>query len=367
MSASDGDVPAVRGGARDAGGVLEVLDGGLLTTIQDGGRPDHGHLGVPESGAADRRSLAIANLLVGNGPDAAAVEMTLAGPTLAARTPITIGLAGADLGGRIRGGRRLPPGHSHRLAGGDIVEFPGDTPGGPQAAARAYLAIRGGIDVPVVLGSRSTCLAGGFGGLDGRPVRGGDALCSAADEARRDRPARGRQAGGRPATPPEPPELSWPERDPGRGAGRPDPALLRVIAGPRPGLDMLEAAPWRVGATADRVGIRLDGPALAAGIGGEATTHGVPWGAIQVPPDGRPIVLGVDHQTTGGYRVVGVVIAADRPVLGQLRPGATVRLEVVDREVALDALRRQRAELAAGAAALREAAGWGRLIDAAGS
>ena len=332
---------------------LDVLDGGLLTTIQDGGRPDQGHLGVPESGAADRWSLAVANLLVGNEPDAAAVEMTLVGPALAATGAITIGLAGANLGGRIRGGRRLAPGRSHRLAAGDVVEFAGDGPGGPPSGARAYLAIPGGVDVPIVLGSRSTCLAGGFGGLDGRPLRAGNVLSPRSD----------RSAAGS-----EPAELAWPEPDPPRAdaADAADPAVLRVVAGPAPGLDTLVAGPWRVGAAADRVGVRLDGPIAAAAIGGEVMTHGVPWGAIQVLPDGRPIVLGVDHQATGGYRVVGVVISADRPVLGQLRPGAAVRLEVVSREVALDALRDRRAALAAGASALREAAGWGRLIDAAG-
>ncbi len=122
-----------------------------------------------------------------------------------------------------------------------------------------------------------------------------------------------------------------------------------------------------MGSAADRVGIRLDGTPLPAGIGGEATTLGVPWGAIQVPADGRPIILGVDHQSTGGYRVVGVVISADRPILGQLRPGAPLRLVATDVEGALDALRIRRAALATGAAALREAAGWGALLDAAGS
>jgi allophanate hydrolase subunit 2 len=105
---------------------------------------------------------------------------------------------------------------------------------------------------------------------------------------------------------------------------------------------------------------------VADGIGGETTTIGVPWGAIQVPPDGRPIVLGADHQTTGGYRVVGVVISADLPLLGQLRPGAPVRLVATDRAAALVALETRRAALLAGAAALRDAAGWDALIESAG-
>jgi antagonist of KipI len=114
------------------------------------------------------------------------------------------------------------------------------------------------------------------------------------------------------------------------------------------------------------VGIRLDGEPLPDGIGGEVTTHAVPWGAIQVPSDGRPIILGADHQVTGGYRVVGVVISAELPILGQLRPGAPVRLAATDRATAIAALVARRDALVAGAAALRDAAAWDALIDAAG-
>jgi antagonist of KipI len=330
--------------------ILGVLDGGLLTTVQDGGRPDWTHLGVPASGAADPWSLGVANLLVGNEPALAVLEMTLVGPTLAALGPVTIGLAGADLRARIRGGRRLAPGRSHRLLAGDVVEIPGDDAATATTASRAYLAIPGGIDVPIVLGSRSTCLAGGFGGLDGRPLRTGDEIPS------------GSAAGPRAV----PPELAWPEPDRARHDADPEPAILRALPGPDPGLATLAATAWRVGSAADRVGVRLDGDPLSASFAGETTTHGVPWGAIQLPPDGRPIILGADHQVTGGYRVLGVVITADLPVLGQLRPGAPLRLVPTDRVVAIDALRARRAALDAGAAALREEAGWDALVDAAG-
>ena len=331
--------------------VFRVLDGGVLTTVQDAGRPDWTHLGVPESGAADPWSLAVANLLVGNEPAAASIEVTLVGPTLAAHAAVSIALAGADLGVRIRGGRRLAPGRSHRLAAGDVLEIPGDGPTAPAAGSRAYLAIPGGVDVPAVLGSRSTCLAGGFGGLDGRALRSGDQIT----------------APSRPIAALLRPELIWPDADAGAGSRAvATPATLRVVAGPSDGLGALVGREWRVGSAADRVGVHLDGDPVADGIGGETTTHGVPWGAIQVPPDGRPIVLGADHQTTGGYRVVAVVISADLPLLGQLRPGATVRLIATDRAAALVALEDRRAALLAGAAALRDAAGWGALIDSAG-
>ena len=352
----------------EAAAALEVIDGGFATTIQDAGRPEWTHLGVPVSGAADPWSLAVANLLIGNDPGAAALEMALTGPTVLMPGPVTIGLAGADLGARIEGGRHLAPGRSHRLSAGEILTFTGDPTAGPTTGWRGYLAVPGGFDVPIVLGSRSTCLAAGFGGLDGRPLRGGDVLAVAAGGTGSGGGAgsRGDAASGRAGL--VRPELAWPAPDGGGiSPGAPAPTVLLVLAGPMPGIDALVGREWRVSSAADRVGVRLDGDPLPSGIGGETTTHGVPWGAIQVPPDGRPIILGADHQVTGGYRVVGVVISADLPALGQLRPGAPLRLVATTLAEAHDALRARAAALAAGAAALREAAGWGALIDAAGS
>jgi antagonist of KipI len=327
---------------------LEVVEGGLLTTVQDAGRPDWTRLGVPTSGAADAWSLAVANSLVGNFAGAAALEMTGVGPTLRVLRPLTIGLAGGDFGGVVRRGagvRRLEPGHSHRVEPGDVLTLPGAT---SPTRVRAYLALPGGIDVPVVLGSRSTCLAAAFGGYHGRPVRTGDRLAALDDR----RPA----------------EVAWPSGDAdGHGArDDTDTPLLRAIAGPSPGFDALEEPEWRVATASDRVGVRLDGGPLREGIGGETTTHGVVRGAIQVPPDGRPIVLGPDHQTTGGYRVPGVVIAADLPVLGQLGPGAVVRFVAVGRDEAVEAARRREAALAAGREAIRDATAWHDLADGAG-
>jgi antagonist of KipI len=318
---------------------LEVIDGGLATTVQDGGRPEWAHLGVPPSGASDPWSLAVANVLLNGDPGAAALEMTLVGPTLVARRSTVIGLAGADLGGRVVGGRGLPTGRSHRIEVGETIAFPGD---GLDPRARSYLAVPGGIDVPEVLGSRSTCLAAGFGGVEGRPLRPGDIV-------------RGGES--------LPGERVWPS-DPSEADGA---TVLRVVAGPAPGIEGLVGTSWRVGSEADRVGLRLDGGPLPAGIAGEVVSHGVTWGAVQVPPDGRPIVLGADHQTTGGYPVVAVVITADRPLLGQLRPGAEVRLRTIGRGEALGALREQRAAFAEGVAALRESVGWDELARSAGS
>jgi biotin-dependent carboxylase-like uncharacterized protein len=321
---------------------FEVLEGGLLTTVQDAGRPGWTHLGVPESGAADPWSLAVANLLAGNESGAAALELTIVGPTLRALRPVTIALAGADLGARA-GPRRLAPGRTHRLATGEVLELPGGGPAG--SGSRAILAVPGGFDVPEVLGSRSTCLSAGFGGHEGRPLRSGDLLVAGAWE---------HGAG---------PDRIWPEPEPGATAGAG--VTLRVLPGPAPGLEALLEVAWRVAAASDRVGTRLEGPIIPE-IGGETLTHGVPWGAIQVPPDGRPIVLGPDHQTTGGYRVVGAVCSADLPVLGQLAPGSAVRLAPATHREALDALRARRAALHDGATALRDAAGWDTLVHTAG-
>ncbi len=366
---------------------IRILDGGMLTTVQDAGRPDWTHVGVPESGPADTWSFSIANLLAGNAPHAATLEMTLVGPTFAVTEPLTIAIAGADLGARIRGGRLLPPGRSHRLSSGDIVEVPGRPEVGAAVAragasasasltgARAYLAVAGGLDVAVVLGSRSTCPAGGFGGVEGRALTAGDEIAIGSSRGGFPRAAPVTEGRAGDATGGDRPELVWPLPDPPPPDVEP---ALRVLGSTLPGLDALAGPLWRVGIAADRIGIRLDPagpddgegdrePDTTAGLGGEVVTHGVPWGAIQLPPDGRPIILGPDHQTTGGYTVVGVVISADLPILGQLRPGSPVRLVVTDRATAANAARARRNALLAGAVALHEAAGWDALVDAAGS
>ena len=217
---------------------LEVVEPGFLTTVQDAGRPDWTHLGVPVGGACDPWSLAVANLLAGADAGAAALEMTIAGPTLAVNAATIVGVAGADLGGVVREtGRRLLPGRSYALAAGSTIAFPGGDAG---AGARAYLALPGGIDVPAILGSRSTLLSAGFGGIDGRPLRAGDVL------------------GGAAAVDPAPPpgERAWPwlDGDPFASAGEP----LRVVAGPGPGVEEIVGRAWRVGADSDRIGLRLE-------------------------------------------------------------------------------------------------------------
>jgi biotin-dependent carboxylase-like uncharacterized protein len=327
---------------------LEVLEPGLLTTVQDAGRPDWTHIGVPRGGACDAWSLSVANLLAGNRPDAAALEMTLVGGTFRATAPLRIGLAGADLSGHVREtGALLKPGWSHVLAAGSTIVFPGI----PDAAAgaRAYLALAGGIDVPTVLGSRSTALAAAFGGLDGRALRIGDIVGSTAP------PGDSRVAS------PSVAELIWPDAevdDPGHP--------IRIVAGPANGTADLVASSWRVAAGSDRVGLRLEGPPITIASESDLPSIGVVPGAIQIPAGGDPIALLADAQTTGGYPVAAVAIAADMRRLAQLRPGADVRFVEVSIREATDAIRQQAAELQRGAAILRESATWDDAWQGAG-
>jgi biotin-dependent carboxylase-like uncharacterized protein len=344
---------------------LEVVEPGFLTTVQDEGRTEWTHVGVPIGGACDRWSLAVANLLAGNAPGAAALEMTLVGGAFRATTSMRIGLAGADLGGHVREtGRLLPPGRSHLVAAGSTIAFPGVADAA--AGARAYLALPGGIDVPEVLGSRSTALAAGFGGLEGRALRSGDVIVAAGDARRASGPHSPTQSprSGQPR-----PDSIWPADD----ADRDPDAPIRIIGGPWTGIDDLVGRPWRVAAGSDRVGLRLEGPPIrvegrSMGLADHADlpSFGVIPGSVQVPPDGAPIVLLADAQTTGGYPVVSVAIAADMPRLAQLRPGAEVRFAEVTIATATDALRRQRVALERGATLLHESAGWDDAWQGAG-
>ncbi len=322
--------------------VFEVLDPGFLTTVQDAGRPGLGSLGISPGGAADPWSLAVANACAGNGPGDAGLELTLGGPVLRVLQPVTIAVGGADLGGRVEDiGHLLSPGVATPLRAGWTVSFPGPSTGG----ARAYLAVAGGFAVPTVLGSRSTALGAGFGGLDGRALRAGDLLSVGAPAADRVRPA-----------------ARWPGP-----LFAPRGGAVRVLRGPHEDLvdpDLLQVmaeSDWTVTGSSDRMGLRLDGPPLPGSPTGELASHGVTWGAVQVPPDRRPIVLLADHQPTGGYPVIAVVITADLPALGQLGPGDAVRFELTDLPVARRALAAQRSAFAEAVGQVRDAARWDEL------
>lgn len=296
--------------------MLRVLEPGLLATIQDEGRPAAAHLGVPRSGACDAWSMHIANLLLSNEAGAAVLEMSLLGATFEITMTGVIAIAGADMGARIvEEDRPLATGASHLVRAGTTLHFGPATRG-----VRTYLALPGGVDVGVVLGSRSTCLAGGFGGLEGRPLMPGDRLDARADPMA-PRAGRSWSAGGFDPTDPE--------------------AEVTVVAVPdapgvhRDALDALIARPWTVSPVGDRTGLRLEGEALPTSQAADTlVSGGVMPGAIQVPPSGLPIVLLADAPTLGGYPVPAVVARADLAIVAQRQSGVDLRFVAITPEEA---------------------------------
>ncbi len=278
-----------------------MISPGLLTTVQDLGRAGYAHLGISASGAADALSLRAGNLLVGNAEGAPALEMTLAGGTFEFEQAATVALTGADFEAGI------PAWIAVDVKAGEQVRC-----GHARSGARCYLCVAGGIDVPAVLGSASTHLLTGLGGFEGRALKRGDALRIGSPRGALAVRKGAAQAAGEPAI---------------RVTALADAAAL------------CEAA-WQVREESDRMGLRLRGPALE-GHTGHMLTEGVPLGAVQVPPDGQPIILFVEHQTTGGYPKIANVISADFHRVGQLRPRDAVAFQQVSIEMALALLRAQ--------------------------
>jgi biotin-dependent carboxylase-like uncharacterized protein len=277
---------------------LEVVDAGALTTVQDLGRPGWAHLGVPRSGALDQPALRLANRLVGNDEGAAGLETTATGLAFGVDAATTVAVTGARCVVRV-GGRAVDWGAPVAVAAGAEIRVEPATDG-----LRSYVAVAGGIDVAPVLGSRSTDLLSGLGPA---PVRAGQRL-----------------------------PLGPPGRPPGiEGVPRPRGSVLRVVLGPRADwfstavLAALDGATYEVAAESNRIGLRLRGRALERARAGELPSEGMVLGAVQVPPNGQPVVFLNDHPTTGGYPVVGVVLEDDLPVCAQARPGDRLSLRVV--------------------------------------
>ncbi|HEX9412321.1 MAG TPA: 5-oxoprolinase/urea amidolyase family protein, partial [Ktedonobacterales bacterium] len=309
---------------------LRVLRPGPLTTVQDLGRPGYARYGVSASGAADGDALRLGNALLSNPAGAAALEVTLGGVAVEALAPSALAVTGADCEIRVNG-RVVPLNRVQLLAPGDGIEL-----SVAQRGVRAYLCVAGGVAVPPLLGSRSTDVRAGLGGLDGRALRSGDLvqrdMADGASAALAGRALRG---------------------DPERRLPLDGEWRLRVTPGHHHAtapalLDRLLAARFTVDPRSDRVGVRLRWSERAdagEGAGGELLSEGVPRGAVQVPPDGEPIILLADHQTTGGYAVPAVVITADLWRVGQLRPGDSVRLVLVAPDAAVAALAEREAWL----------------------
>lgn len=294
---------------------LEVLSAGGISTVQDLGRRGYAGVGLSGGGAMDPDALVLANRLVGNEDSAAALELTWSGPTLRAVRTTVVAVTGADLGCTVDG-IAAPPCMSWLVRTGSVIEFRRGA--GEAGGLRSYLAVAGGLDVPVVLGSRATYIPAGFGGYRGRALRVGDRLATL--------PARRSplELAGRICTGAQP-----------RLAG--SPAVLRFIrykgqgAGPGEAVDRMLETEFVVSPSSDRMGIRLEplrDLRVQAG-GGEVLSFGVVRGAIQLPPGGAAVVLDADHQTTGGYPVAGVVARVDWQTVSALMPGQSVSFQEI--------------------------------------
>jgi antagonist of KipI len=306
---------------------VRVLQSGLHTTVQDLGREGHQRDGIPVSGAMDRWALRVANLLVGNDEGAAALEITLVGPSLTFDGPALIALAGADLGAVV-GDVPVALWHPLWVPAGASLGFRGGAPG-----CRTYLAIAGGIDVPKVLGSRSTYVRAGIGGHMGRALRRGDALCWGAPAPLAEHIIAGVTAGataGARRTDRRVAPARW-GAAPSLRPRYSDAPVVRLLPGTHADLlteasaETLHGAPFRIAPQSDRMGFRLEGTPLELREPVELLSEGVTFGTVQLPPGGQPIVLMADRQTTGGYPRIGEVASVDLPLIAQLRPGDRVR------------------------------------------
>lgn len=309
---------------------LEILKPGLLTTLQDSGRRGHQKEGIIVSGPMDAFALRAANLLTGNPPDQAALEITLTGPQIRFTSDQLIALTGADLSPSIDS-EKISLWRPILVKAGSILEF-----GQPASGCRTYLAVSGGFAIPPVMGSYSTYLRAGIGGYQGRALQAGDHLpCPGPTSAGMALLHRSTAASKAHAYT----QASW----------TPDPLLypayhasptIRAIRGPEFGLfsetsrEQIWSERFQVSLQSDRMGYRLQGVSLHLNEPVELISSAVTFGSVQVPPEGQPIILMADHQTTGGYPRIAQVITADLPILAQVVPGQTIGLQEVTLEEA---------------------------------
>ena len=304
---------------------ITVLNPGLLTTVQDLGRVGYQQFGVSVSGVMDPRAAAIGNILVGNPQGEAVLECTLMGPQLKFETDEVIAVTGGDLSPTLDG-QPVPTYAALAVKAGQTLRF-----GVPKAGCRAYIAFAGGLDIPLVMGSRSTYMKAAIGGFEGRKLQKGDALGLRAPVAGY---ANLHQRAIAPEFVPRPVYT------------------LRVVLGPQDdaftpeGVATFLGSEYTVTNEFDRMGCRMDGPAIQHKNGGDIISDGIAFGAIQVPGSGKPILMGADRQTTGGYTKIATVISADFRLLAQLKAGDKVRFEAVSVQAAQQALHFQRGALA---------------------
>lgn len=292
---------------------IQIINGGFLTTIQDMGRYGYQETGMSVSGVMDTRAASLANILVGNDTNEAVIEITMMGPTMKFTEDEIIAVTGGDLGAKIDG----KPVERYRavlVKAGQTLSFMGMYGG-----SRAYIAFAGGLDIPVVMGSRSTNLKSKVGGYEGRKLGTGDEIAFRA-------PA------------------SWLPHMAERVYGLPSYGAkewtLRVVMGPQDdcftdkGINTFLNSTYTISNEYDRMGCRMEGDVIEHKNGGDIITDGISFGAVQVPSHGNPIVMMADHQTTGGYTKIACVVSVDLPELAQCMPGHTVRFKKIGIEEA---------------------------------
>lgn len=295
--------------------MIEIVRAGALASVQDPGRFGYRRYGVCSGGALDRLALTIGNRMLDNAPDCAAIEFTLGRATVRFHADMRVALTGAETRANLDG-RPVWSWHAFNVRKGDMLTLPA-----AQGGTRTYLCVAGGIDVAPVLGSRSTDLKAGFGGFEGRALRDGDRLPAGRQGIDTDQACMGVQA------------PAWALPLPAEGKAH----VVRMLPGieyeqfDAASREALWAADWAVTPNSNRMGFRMQGPALARlpDQSADLLSHGVLPGVMQVPPAGQPIALMADAQTTGGYPKIGVVIGADLWRLAQVPLGASVRFRRV--------------------------------------
>lgn len=285
-----------------------VKTSGPLTTVQDEGRFYYQSSGIRPSGVMDVAAYEAANALVGNTQGEAVLEMTFLGATLEFQTATWFAATGADMQAKLDGAP-IARYQAIRAEAGQTLSF-----GMAATGCRGYLAVRGGVDVPVVMGSRATDMSAKLGGFEGRALKAGDVLPTLPDDDW------------------TPPALAYdlPTYE--------STVTVRVVPGPQEeyftaaGLDTFFSASYEISPNSDRMGLRLEGPEIESHNGTDIVSDGIVFGSIQVPSGGKPILLMADHQTAGGYAKIGTVLSLDLPKLAQARPGDTVRFQRISAE-----------------------------------
>ncbi|WP_437883418.1 biotin-dependent carboxyltransferase family protein [Pseudomonas sp. LRF_L74] len=304
--------------------MIEIITTGPQNTVQDLGRPDYRNIGVATSGAMDSLALRVGNLMLGNAQNLAGLELQTFPVRLRFDEPTVIALTGADCRATLDG-RDLLPWWAMPVAAGQVLEL-----SYPRKGARAYLCVAGGIEVPLVMGSRSTALRGGFGGFEGRPLQSGDQLGWGSHESSR-LPAAGFGV--------QPPSQALADAF---GHDEQGNVLLRAIPAGEYGLfeqdrERFWGQPWKISAQSNRTGYRLAGEPLAAQKTLEMRSYGLVPGVVQVPPGGEPIIQLSDANTAGGYPKIAGVIDADLWRLGQAAIGSRVRFVEATPQMAIEA------------------------------